>query len=152
MAKRQYVSIDQNPIKNQSKESIAQFSLVVKNGDINEIRNYVINNQIVLSGMYDKLQGSPINSILMADNKSISNSNKLEIIEYLEKNGVPFDIPDGNNVRPIHLAAQMGSPKIVDFLISKGANLASKDSSGNTPLHYAVRGTEITCPSPHKIP
>jgi len=35
---------------------------------------------------------------------------------------------------PLHLAVQNGNQEIVDFLISKGADINAKDGEGNTPL------------------
>lgn len=42
-------------------------------------------------------------------------------------------------VTPLHLACEYNSPEIVEFLISKGADVQGADSAGNTALHYAAR-------------
>jgi ankyrin repeat protein len=39
---------------------------------------------------------------------------------------------------PLHLAVQNGNQEIVDFLISKGADINAKDGEGNTPLITAI--------------
>ncbi len=64
-----------------------------------------------------------------------------------------MDLPDNNNIWPIHLAVLTQDEDIINFFISKGVSLVVKDSSNNTPLHYAIIGKEISCPkSPTLVP
>lgn len=42
-------------------------------------------------------------------------------------------------ITPLHCAAESNNPKAVLFLLEKGALYLSKDSNGDTPLHYAAR-------------
>jgi len=44
---------------------------------------------------------------------------------------------------PIHLASSGGNVEILEYLISKGANVNDKDEQGNTPLHNAAGQGQI---------
>lgn len=71
----------------------------------------------------------------------------MAIVRELLNQKVDLNIPNNNEVYPIHLAAGTANrhaDKIVELFLSKATidpkdytNL--KDSDGNTPLHYAVR-------------
>lgn len=39
---------------------------------------------------------------------------------------------------PLHIAAWNGNYEVAKYLISKGANIDSKDSEGKTAIHYAA--------------
>ncbi|KAL6874748.1 ankyrin [Trichoderma novae-zelandiae] len=47
---------------------------------------------------------------------------------------------DGSGMTRLHHAVQAGDVRLVESLISQGANLASRDNGGRTALHYAVMG------------
>eukprot|EP00727_Mastigamoeba_balamuthi_P006414 m51a1_g2393 hypothetical protein (697) ;mRNA; f:734752-737758 len=44
----------------------------------------------------------------------------------------------GSRLTPLHCACMTGQPTIVTALIQGGASVSAKDSTDNTPLHYAV--------------
>jgi len=44
-----------------------------------------------------------------------------------------------HNITPIHVAAKWGKIKMVNLLMSKGANIEAKTRDGLTPLHCAAR-------------
>ncbi len=39
---------------------------------------------------------------------------------------------------PLHLAAERGYTRVIELLLSRGADVNDADSKGNTPLHYAA--------------
>jgi cytohesin len=43
-----------------------------------------------------------------------------------------------NGITALHMAASICNKELVDLLISKGADVNSKDNTGTTPLHYAL--------------
>lgn len=44
-----------------------------------------------------------------------------------------------HNITPLHVAAKWGKIKMVNLLMSKGANIDAKTRDGLTPLHCAAR-------------
>lgn len=44
-----------------------------------------------------------------------------------------------HNITPMHVAAKWGKMKMVNLLMSKGANIEAKTRDGLTPLHCAAR-------------
>ena len=62
----------------------------------------------------------------------------LPIVRYLiEKQNVDIDIKGNYEYTPLHYAVQECHLPIVEYLISKGANIEAKDEGGWSPLHYA---------------
>jgi len=47
--------------------------------------------------------------------------------------------PLDNNSTPLSIAVKYGTPEIIDFLLSQGANLNYKDEQGNTIIHDATK-------------
>ena len=67
-----------------------------------------------------------------------SNSDLLQIVKYLiENRKVDLNTKGYFERTPLHKACENGYLPIVDYLISKGANIEAKDKEGKTPLHYA---------------
>lgn len=149
-----------NPEKDVPDNIIEQFFLAIKSGDLDKIRDFALeykNKYNVIekygrgnnrSTMPDK---TPSHIVLELDNKIADNDAKLKILKFLDQMGAPFDLPDSNDVWPIHLAASLQDPKILDFFIKKGVQIDRKDTSNNTPLHYAIYGREIDCPKQPSI-
>ena len=99
--------------------------------------------------MLEKKTGkTPFHTVLELDEKVADNYAKLELLKYLSDNGAPTDSPDSSNIRPIHLAAQLQDPDIINFMVDKlDLDPSSTDFANNSALHWAVRGAEISCPS-----
>ncbi|UCH92792.1 MAG: ankyrin repeat domain-containing protein [Candidatus Aminicenantes bacterium] len=55
----------------------------------------------------------------------------------LKKDANLLNADDGNNKKPLHWAAEKGHLEVVEFLISKGADVNVKNVEDETPLHYA---------------
>ncbi|AEQ33265.1 ankyrin repeat protein [Megavirus chiliensis] len=158
MSRYQPRIIINNPEKYVPDDIIEQFFLTLKSGNLDNIRNFVVQNKLKYNIIDRGARGStassgktPFHVVLELDNKIANNRTKLEIIKFLDTMGSPIDLPDSSNVWPIHLAASSQSEKIIDFLINKKVSLNRKDSSNNTPLIYAIYGLETSCPKPLTI-
>ena len=55
---------------------------------------------------------------------------------YSSKNVI--DIPNENQITPLHFSCSIGNKNIMDLLLNLGADINYKDKNGYTPLHYAV--------------
>ncbi|XP_048238696.1 ankyrin repeat domain-containing protein 50-like [Haliotis rufescens] len=63
---------------------------------------------------------------------------KLEIVEYiLAQNIVDINSRGNNGKTAVMMAAWIGKRDVFDFLVTKGANLSSADTDGNTILYLA---------------
>ena len=62
----------------------------------------------------------------------------LSIVRYLiEKQGVDIELIGIYNKTPLLYACENNQLQIVEYLISKGANIEARDQKQGTPLHYA---------------
>merc|ERR1712139_578692 len=43
-----------------------------------------------------------------------------------------------NGSQPVHWAASNAGMEVIDYLVSKGAEINAEDDNGNTPLHFAA--------------
>ena len=150
MSKYQPKIIINNPEKDVPADIKEQFFLTIKSGDIDKIREFTAkyNNKynIINKTKKDSTDKTPFHVVLELDDKIADNNTKLRIMEFLDKMGAPIDLPDVTDTWPIHLAASLQSEKILKFLIDRKVSISRKDSSNNTPLHYAINGKETQCP------
>lgn len=135
-----------NPSKNVPDNVKSQLFLELKTGDIDAIKKYILKTGIKLN-VVEKDTGDTVTHIILGlDDKIANNETKLNILEYLVDNGAPLEIPNNQNVWPIHLAAQLQDENILDFMIKHKVNTYRLDSSNNTPLHLSISGKEVSCP------
>ncbi|MDR2395177.1 MAG: ankyrin repeat domain-containing protein [Endomicrobium sp.] len=59
------------------------------------------------------------------------------MVELLLKNDVAINVKDCFDLIPLSMAIKMNSPKMVKFLLAKGADPQLTDRDGKTPLYYA---------------
>eukprot|EP00240_Pyramimonas_obovata_P004027 CAMPEP_0118933646 /NCGR_PEP_ID=MMETSP1169-20130426/12105_1 /TAXON_ID=36882 /ORGANISM="Pyramimonas obovata, Strain CCMP722" /LENGTH=357 /DNA_ID=CAMNT_0006876437 /DNA_START=48 /DNA_END=1121 /DNA_ORIENTATION=- len=69
--------------------------------------------------------------------------NDLETVKFLLENGRDVNAPgpkDLNGAAPLHIASAAGMQQCAQLLLAMGAevNLATPDTQGNSPLHFAV--------------
>jgi ankyrin repeat protein len=68
-----------------------------------------------------------------------------EEVDLWIKNGLSVNFStDRSKKTPLHFALESGQTDIADQLINAGADLKSVTINGDTPLHYAVRYSDIT--------
>jgi hypothetical protein len=141
-----------NPPKNISQTVIADFLLKLNSGNYDEIVDYVNKFGIDLRSVtFANTKATPVHIILSLDNSIVDNKKKYKIVKYLGDNGAALDLPNNENIWPIHIAASIQSKKIVEYLIKKGVNLDRLDSSNNSVIHYSIYGASIPCPKKIKV-
>uniref|UniRef100_A0A6C0CBY2 Ankyrin repeat protein n=1 Tax=viral metagenome TaxID=1070528 RepID=A0A6C0CBY2_9ZZZZ len=147
MKRQQYPILDQNPEKVIPDTISENFFTELKSGDINKIRSFVIEHKNRLNLIEGGTRKTPFHVVLELNDKIANDAAKLELIRYLDSMGAPYDLPDASNVWPIHLAAQLQNEDIIKFFVDKKTVMVRKDSSNNTPLHYAISGSRVECPN-----
>ena len=134
--------------KNSIPKNIYQeFIAELKSADLDRINKFINSNSISVrsSNTYYDNYGNlisdgktPVHIILELDDTIADNDKKFKIIKYLTDLGAAIDIPDRENIWPIHLASKIQSREIVDLFISLGAQSDRTDYYGNTALHYSI--------------
>ena len=74
------------------------------------------------------------------DNCRQNELNKLNFIKFLVNQGVGPDIPNKDNIKPIHIACKKQLSFIIEYFLVIGVNVNFTDNIGNTPLHYLLNG------------
>jgi hypothetical protein len=131
----------QPPIYN--KELVSEFFLKVVEGNIIEIKKFIVNNNIPAYVIDTETGETALHKVIKSE--KILQDVKLEIIEYLIRNGAHVIAFDKTNTTPLHLACKYRLLQIAKLLIVNGADVDIADNSGMTPLHYAIRGNIIEC-------
>ncbi|OBS23314.1 hypothetical protein FPOA_03863 [Fusarium poae] len=60
------------------------------------------------------------------------------VVFFVENNLFAYDITASKGIKPLHLAALGGHPRIIDYLIEKGQDVDVMDDKRVTPLHFAA--------------
>ena len=79
------------------------------------------------------------NAIMMA-----IRAQRLDIIILFLKNGLDPNHVMWRGMTPLHAAALCGQHDIVQYLLASGAFKDVRDVTGNTALHFAVKGSRLT--------
>lgn len=140
--KNTYYTKMHNIERKPNKDIINKLFLLVEEGNIFKIKEYLLSNNLTTS-VRNNLGESLILATIKSNN--LTKDNKLELIKYLIERGTPIDLADENNVTPIHIASKLQLKDIVDLLINAGANVNVFDNQGMTPLHYQLMSEDIGC-------
>jgi ankyrin repeat protein len=76
---------------------------------------------------------------------AIVNSSSVQCIEYLLFNGSSVGTRDENNWQEVHHACKLGLSQHLDHLLYYGADINSKNNSGNTALHVCAIHNQENC-------
>lgn len=119
---------------------------VINTGQINDIKSYLVTNHIHANVYQANTQRSPIHVAILITPSLSDELSILDIIKLLVNYQAPIHTPDYQNNWPIHLAITQNYPRIVAYLVSKGAPLDTKDAGGNNGLQVAIAGKSVECP------
>ena len=109
--------------------------------DTQELLQYSLINKIPLSVINPSNGNNLIHEILLNDDKTKNEFNKLNVIKFLVQNDANPDEPNKDNQTPIHIACQKQLKEIVEYFVNVcEVNLNYKDNNGFTPLHYLLIG------------
>jgi ankyrin repeat protein len=91
--------------------------------------------------------------------KEWSRQQRVEAVKFLLDLGIRVDAADSVGRTPLHGAAALGYPEIVQLLVDHGAQLDAKDKGGSVdskepliPLDYAIGVRLFTAASPTHSP
>jgi len=126
-------------IRIDSKQITDLFNLV-GNMNINEIKQYMIIEQIPYS-IVDVNNNTLIHRVLLESDLTKSEIQRLQMIKFLYNENVNPDGPNNNNLTPLHIACSKQYHNIIKYLIQIGVNINYQDNFGNTPLHRLFSGS-----------
>jgi ankyrin repeat protein len=143
MATKYYdkVIVPQNEI---NKKNIERLFSIVTSFDMSQIYNFTSEYNTSYN-VTDNMGNSVLHVIIKIDDLNKTEDSRLHLIKYFIDNGVDIDVPDSNNVTPLHLACKKQYYKIAKYLIKNGAETNIEDSQMMTPLHYAIQGNTKIC-------
>lgn len=131
-----------NPDKKAPIETVNKIFLKASTGKYFDIQTAILQERSMLN-LVDYSNKTIIHHILL--NNDLSKNDKYNLVKSCIDLGAPFDIPDSNGVRPLHIASGQQNRKLVQLLLSKKAEINSKTSLHLTPLHYSVMPETTTC-------
>ena len=129
---------------------IVQYFIEKMNVDINVQTYRKIETPLSLACKYNHIpiigyliyKGADPNTKVQFGNRVIHYATKngyLNIVQYLiEKANVDINSYNGNWETPFYLACESGHLPIVEYLISKGADVSAKDANGDCAIHVAT--------------
>jgi ankyrin repeat protein len=135
------------PQRNIDTAVVDKLLVIVQNGNINEIQQFIHDNNISM-GAYNKT-GSVLHRIIQS--QDLSEQRRYDLVDFAINNGAPINVPTEQGVTALHLAAQYSLPTVVKLLIKHGANPAAIDSTYRTPLHYLVGSQAVPCKKVKKV-
>jgi ankyrin repeat protein len=142
-SKKPFFKITYNEVDN-SPPAAATAAVLGKalTGEFNELLGAVVENKGSLSAQNES--GKTVLHLLI-DNDKLSPDQLFNVVKRSVENGAAVDLPDANGLRPLHLAAQRQNKKVIDYLLSKGADPRSLTNTKLTALHYAVIPNKVSC-------
>lgn len=101
----------------------------IKLGDLDAVKKILKNNEV---------ETINISSLNLCHPLCTCQNCKSLLSNKLNETAPSIKSCDDQDLTPLHIAAMYGRPKIVDFLLSNGANRNAPDCNGTTPIHYAA--------------
>jgi hypothetical protein len=93
---------------------------LVNAGEYGKLEEFLINYPVKLNFNENKLNTSLLHGIIRS---SVTNTQKLRLVELLIKYGIPINVPDEQGLTPLYYAVQLQLVDIVTLLINKTNNL-----------------------------
>jgi len=128
------------PYRNTNKideKKVTDLFIMINNMNTHEIKQFSLIEQIPLT-IVDNEGNNLIHKVLLNTDKT--ESQRLNMIQYLYNENVNPNAPNSSNTTPLHIACMKQFSTIVDFLIQIGVNTNYQDNNGNTPLHRLFAG------------
>jgi ankyrin repeat protein len=114
--------------------------------NLGEIKDFLDRSSIMINNIKDDAGNSPLHIILGIDSQKLTPIERLEICKYLVLKGANIHTYNKQDITPIHLAAQQQFPDILDFFLKYGGNSNILNTSGQSPLHMAIKPVVSFCP------
>ncbi|XP_043374479.1 myotrophin isoform X1 [Dermochelys coriacea] len=109
-----------------------EFMWALKNGDLDEVKDYVAK---AISVLISLKKGEDVNRTLEGGRKPLhyaADCGQLEILEFLLLKGADINAPDKHHITPLLSAVYEGHVTCVKLLLSKGADMTVKGPDGLT--------------------
>lgn len=111
----------------------------IENMNIHEIKTFSLQNKLPLY-ITDSNGNNLIHHVLLNNDVTKTEIQKLNIIKYLYNENVNPDQPNSDNITPLHLTCKYQLESITNYFINLGCNVNYQDNNGNTCLHYLLSG------------
>jgi hypothetical protein len=130
------------PVYNKNVDEITSLYRDFVSGDFEQL-NAKIDSGVILNV---KLEGKTL-IIATIENSfpSMTEGNKLLIIEKLVGKSVSVNSMDKFNKTALHYAAERGYLDIINYLVKLDCDINSRDNEGNTPVHLLINNFIIDC-------
>ena len=132
------------PIVNEDIDKISKLFILVEQGNIAEVKKFILTTRVKLNAKYN--DETILHKVLMIDNMKMSESKKLDFIDYLVSNGALINSYNKFSITPLHLAVLNKYRTIVKYFIDKNVNIDAVTNENLTPLHYATLINIDSCP------
>ena len=120
------------------KFKIGEMFNLASNFDLEGLRRHSLVEKIPFNVLNDNNENL-IHVIVRTSGGTIEQK-RLKIIKYLVSKGLNPDLPNNQDITPLHLACENQYNEIIVYLLKCGSNPNSKDNYGRTPIHYLVSG------------
>lgn len=140
------------PNKNIDDVLIKDFFGKLLSGSYSDIKEFFMRNNLPIGHLRDESKNGPLHIILLMDDTKISKVEKLEICKLLVSKGASMNDMNKNDLTPIHLAAMLQYPDILEYFVSKGGNINSLTNMQQNALHLAIKPNISLCPTLGSLP